>query len=59
MTCSQCKADGIRCIRTKTKAKFKVGSTAKHDAEFPKDQVWLSTKRKKGRSSIEGGISSY
>ena len=39
--CKQCERLGERCRRGKGKLKFRVGSSAKYDAAFSKDQTWL------------------
>ena len=39
--CRQCERLGERCRRGKGKLKFRVGSSAKYDAAFAKDQTWL------------------
>lgn len=48
VVCSQCKTDGIPCVRSRPKAKFKAGSSRKYATVFPKDQPWMSTQRKIG-----------
>ncbi|KIW70095.1 hypothetical protein PV04_02401 [Phialophora macrospora] len=39
--CKQCERLGEKCRRGKGKLKFRVGSSAKYDAAFSKDQTWL------------------
>ncbi|KAH0837510.1 putative arca-like protein [Fonsecaea pedrosoi] len=39
--CKQCERLGERCRRGKGKLKFRVGSSARYDASFSKDQTWL------------------
>ncbi|OQV05965.1 Fungal Zn2-Cys6 binuclear cluster domain-containing protein [Cladophialophora immunda] len=39
--CKQCERSGERCRRGNGKLKFRVGSSARYDASFSKDQTWL------------------